>query len=1084
MARDLSVVRARPSRVRRSGGPGIDAGEPSQKLRPSTPHNVPHTNALASFAQGLVPGLQQAIQQFGETSLEEDKSAIRLENIKVLAQFNREVVDNKAGVEEAIRTGDYSALSFDASKYINRDVIRIGVHQMVGQATAYEDMEGLQEQLRQIDDPMRLNDALSKFVSESTKDVQSDFYANAYSETLMAMGRKMVGERFKEIGDAGRRVTQQTIRNNIENDFRNVGITWTMDGLNSGVLDIVPQLVAGGWSPEAAALLAPEMMDKSLLSNIGKRPDLVPLLDAPDPTREGTTLRERMPGQAEAAIARAVTEHTSELSMVARESLRAVDRGIATYGTPAQTMTPEEMWSDLKATQQTFYGEGEVPSARFQKTEAALASFTKSLFKDEVNIQMFKDGFMGGMNDAEYNEAADVAFLSMGTMSAEEQSNTLSIFAEHGIEGPLRQRMERMLRGTPEQHAEAMDFLNALKDSSDQGDWHDYLSDEWASKAKTEEFLSEMGEQPAAIADTVKDVTAEIDPFTYYDQTRTTSKLSKGRGIGVQRGGRGAHDVAVEVWNSGIDIAWSNDSPDFDRIPEAVRKMFLDSVNLAAFHLRNTSMAGDSDALKALAFKIAKGQITYGYSVEHGLVPQKREGAMMPSASNERASAQMVVQNDFFKDNAEEFNDGPYGFNVVESKKDKRYLLGQGELVMVDSGNGVPTPHHMAAGTEYASTFEELTIHPGMREMYVEIDPVADGFTHGYLKPGEDGQAIDVGNGFQYVYDGEQSSWTMRWKYVPDADAVGIDEVAAMAIDPEPRGPGNPRGIRRKAADRITRAYLDQELKNGRITEREYNEVIESRIVPVEQALDKVAGDQHPETLDDQYIKDVDDAVAAGKASAFARTSNRPVNEREDLISYSGNFITGLERMKPVAYDDATGQTITADNPVTKGGHPTVGHGFNLDRADAKEKIEAMGYNYEKVKKGEQVINETDALALRDAVIQEEMNWLLPKLTKHNIIPSELSDNQFAALLSMIYHGRGRLTSDMMHALEKKDYRKMVDLILNTRIPSKVVPYPEAGFKLRKSKEATMFHQGHAEPPKATARPLRDFPIPKRRPTQ
>ena len=47
-------------------------------------------------------------------------------------------------------------------------------------------------------------------------------------------------------------------------------------------------------------------------------------------------------------------------------------------------------------------------------------------------------------------------------------------------------------------------------------------------------------------------------------------------------------------------------------------------------------------------------------------------------------------------------------------------------------------------------------------------------------------------------------------------------------------------------------------------------------------------------------------------------------------------------------------------------GHPTIGVGFNLDRSDARAKIEALGLDYAKVKAGTQDLTDTQVYQLLD----------------------------------------------------------------------------------------------------------------------
>ncbi len=64
--------------------------------------------------------------------------------------------------------------------------------------------------------------------------------------------------------------------------------------------------------------------------------------------------------------------------------------------------------------------------------------------------------------------------------------------------------------------------------------------------------------------------------------------------------------------------------------------------------------------------------------------------------------------------------------------------------------------------------------------------------------------------------------------------------------------------------------------------------------------------------------------------------------------------LTQFEGREDTVYDDSVG-------------HPTIGVGFNLDRPDARQKIEALGLNYNDVRSGKVSLNDQQIDTLLDA---------------------------------------------------------------------------------------------------------------------
>ncbi|HVT61432.1 MAG TPA: glycoside hydrolase family protein [Thermoanaerobaculia bacterium] len=77
-----------------------------------------------------------------------------------------------------------------------------------------------------------------------------------------------------------------------------------------------------------------------------------------------------------------------------------------------------------------------------------------------------------------------------------------------------------------------------------------------------------------------------------------------------------------------------------------------------------------------------------------------------------------------------------------------------------------------------------------------------------------------------------------------------------------------------------------------------------------------------------------------------------------EALSQTKTLIEKHEGRKNTAYVDTAG-------------HPTIGIGFNLDRSDARQKIEALGLNFDDVRAGTTSLSDAQVDALFDGDVQK-----------------------------------------------------------------------------------------------------------------
>lgn len=1030
MAQDLSGVRARPSQARRSTGAQVSDRGPTTSLQASTPSRPIALNIGGAFFEGAMPGFQQALQNFGQANQmkdqrenEEAKMKARLENAETLENFRREIMTNFDAVKEAVSTGDFGSLSFDVGDMLTRDVVRNNLHQMIGRQQAYEDLPALREELTQTTDPMKLNDVIQKFVALQTQGHQSDFYATAYGETLIAAGRNMAEGRREQLAEAGIERAKSTAFGLRQKELSNPSNSWTLQGLHEATAEDAMALQLAGMSPEAAMLEAAANIDQALIAAVYDNPALDSLLDKPDPSRpDGLSVRQRYPGLVEQTIVARENFYRTETNRIARQRYFDLEQQISYYGDPARSTMTIAMMSDELNYMANNFGEH---TKEYQSAYSKYRALLGTTLKDTIDLSLWRQGHFVPTDDKTYNDQAMAAYQALPTMSPDEQANVLSIYAKGGINGKLRQHLEQALKGPPEMREQATRFLMGVKDASKHGDYGEFVGPVAASALHANEYLSEAGLTKREVRESTEAVTANLDPRTYYDQQQLTTKKD-GRSPGTQMGRRGSHDLAASIWNSMQNETGINTIGDFDEMPQTIRKMVMDSVNYAAFHLRDRVEGTDPEIIGALAARIAKNQYTYYYNDKGEPIPQLVKGSKIPRAGNKGQDKAMREEAVEFGASAEMYNrTNQFGPRVVETRKDAASMT-HGDLVMVDHGNGVPLPSFYTSETVFAVPAENIP--PALKDYMISVDEI-DGIFHGYIRPGEPGESIALGDGFSLVYEEYAKGWSMRWKpIVAQGNAVDIRDIPteqSLAADMDVNQ------TIRDSRNRMARDMLEAEVRSGRITREIANEAINNLaflgdVTEVQPDASQALDYQHrnvPDTVhqmdntgqrlaidDDNFITAIEASIKNAQAASFNATGERP-----QFIKRSGALILMNEDVKLRSYEDGDGRSI--------------GYGFYLDRSDSRELIENMGYDFQKVYDGEVTISRQDAKKLRDVVMQKELNTLRQRMKNRGIDPGTLKDHQLAALLSIHYQSHSIISTKIYNALKAGDHKKVEQLI-------------------------------------------------------
>lgn len=107
-------------------------------------------------------------------------------------------------------------------------------------------------------------------------------------------------------------------------------------------------------------------------------------------------------------------------------------------------------------------------------------------------------------------------------------------------------------------------------------------------------------------------------------------------------------------------------------------------------------------------------------------------------------------------------------------------------------------------------------------------------------------------------------------------------------------------------------------------------------------------------------------------------------------------------------------------------GHPTIGVGFNLDRSDAQEKIEALGLDYDKVRDGTQTLTDEQVDTLFDADVNQAVSDARGLVSNFDDIP----DDKQTVVTDMVFN-MGASTfgtfTNTIDAIENEDWDRAAD---------------------------------------------------------
>jgi GH24 family phage-related lysozyme (muramidase) len=112
-------------------------------------------------------------------------------------------------------------------------------------------------------------------------------------------------------------------------------------------------------------------------------------------------------------------------------------------------------------------------------------------------------------------------------------------------------------------------------------------------------------------------------------------------------------------------------------------------------------------------------------------------------------------------------------------------------------------------------------------------------------------------------------------------------------------------------------------------------------------------------------------------------------------------------------------------------GHPSIGIGFNLDRAGASSTIAAVGADYDAVRAGEQDLSEEQV----DQLFSSDLDWAFAAARRQVQVFDSMHDSAKLAVVDMMFMGETAFSTfkKMIAALEALNYQEAADQIQDSK---------------------------------------------------
>ena len=1081
----------RNSRTGRSSAERIDTGSSKVRSRRTQREVLVEGQGAAAgaAAQGAIgEALANFSPMFKQAAREQEQiefAKIREDNRQEIARVEAEVLKDRKAAREAIVSGNYSQFINDGFK--DRSVVVETFEgltaKLMAQEDYNEDVAGIRARIR--DTPMfgRPEDAVDQAIEQNTKG-GSDAFASSYAKSVATLAQKDI-DNFKEERlnfqqlQAERGGTQA-----IAQMFETGQVPYTVEGYT-----YARQQLMGSMSPVmtevAATLRAAEIVDNLMIKKAAAGDNhALSLLTAKDPSRDGTSIKDRRPGEYEKAVAANIKAEEATNSLAGHAAIENIETRISAIdmGKPMEGDDLANVYVDLMRVGQE-HGTGSAWDAQFKR----LGGKIKDNAIKYASLTDIAQGKTVWLSDSEYNKL--VPSLLDGTAAQQMVDEGLVPSLEvaqakidqqlqmSGVGTDMRQKLTRALVGSTNVEQIGQTFETLRRITAGQRPVGDYLDEdgEDAFHLMMDAHLGGMDpvETLMAFREADKAAQGQFDPNRYFEEQLENPGSSDKSNTKV--GERGAMAVAAKAVDR---LTFQDYDVDWDDTSQEVRDEYRRAVNRAAFMLKGK---GRNDGETAnLANRMMEGRMGWSHDGDDAVLVIRREPDATVDGEGNIGPAKTITR--------EVVKEAADNITGDETNSATRSLIGDFGGVFQDPMT--KTTGSLAVHTKHDGYSNPVRISPG-RTIKVDADEAelagfmtrveqADGMAVLKAPPApEKGQPhrIKVSPTLTWMYETENKYWHLRYN---EADATLLPTEVLDAKNKEKRDAV--LGPDQDALGDIWRPRPSNpvaDLHTSLIGTRKYSKEArplgspsaagmtahppqESERNAIERAFDWVLGAFEkkgvvgPEaTAEAEFAKTLKEATnlvqnAERKNGGWLDDKTAPAVE--GFMNKTKEYIESHEKRVLFAYDDATSKAWVS----SKDGNPTIGVGFNLNRDDAREMLDKVGANYDAVMKGGGITSK-QADKLLEITTQEAVNYV-----RDAVGDAKLANHQWRALISLAFNNPSLVANapKLKDALRREDWAAVEWEIRENSGSQKPDALP--GIAIRRNKEANLW-RGYGE---------------------
>ncbi len=1032
-------------------------------------------NALGSF----FPVLEQKQDMEAQRQIDQNTEA----NRRAIQEIEAKVRANPEKAREARLTGDHSFFIPNDPARENQ-ILQQAFKIVTAQTMAAEDFEN--EALPAIlatpldGDP---DAAVEALIRKNTEGADGDF-ANNYGATLKKASAQAVtnwkNERTKlQIAESGRRLNQY-YEGQLDVSTPTVE---TLDRLRTNGIGMLPV-------PAATAVQAADAaLDAAIIRKSATDPQMLKLAHMPDPKRDGTSVATRNPGAIAKALQAAVDQDDSIRSFQAHQDLESIEQAIDETEAAGGSFVP--LWVRIN-THPQIHGS----SSRSDALRKTIAAKIDQEGIQTGSVEMILAGRMPPMNDKDHNALAsrlwDPAFVqeiadTKGMTVAAVTTRFNQYLAARGIGKDAKQIMEAQLLGATAAEDVGGTFLRlrALNESNSRGL---NLAPRAKGLLKAMDMAFRQGGIDAAmlVRQRVLDFTNENGEATIsgaYGRQLIEPDRTSGPNAGKTFGRAGTVDRAVGAWGLLEDALpidqglLGTTEADYDELPQPVRRVLQDAVDLAWVSLRGTNP--DTDQIEALAAEIAKSQIgmEIGPDGEGQITVDRRPAvALGPDGTPVRSAGvtlNVIERANEWREANPEVSRLLGGFGGL--RQDHMTTAGHG-LAVTSIEGGFESPVILVPGRSFAipmatagakvmdastESIMGLTIMERDKDLgQIVLDTP--------LPPRTKAEArVEIDDNTFLAWDRSRGVWALRYRDV----VPGVKPAT-----PADLGAAQQRSLEREMEAYETPIMVDEAL--GLTPTQPKRSYFLDNAAPLGSPVDTQArGPYAPEQLlevGNARRRALDELADKGVMTPSARTGVSGVTSLEDATSQGlkqsqdeGAWLDDLSRpaneratarLREIieahegrvlhVYDDATGRRWKQRGKNR--GNPTIGIGYNLRRENAKAELKRAGIDFDRVMDGG-TITDGQAVALFEIAAQDVAGWV-----RKQFKGKQLREHQWIALTELAYNAPSTIGPRMKRFVGEGDWKAVAHEI-RTNTTGGIPGHLKPAVRARRQKTARMF---------------------------